>query len=440
MKKIIALWGVLILLSGCGQIEQMSDNNDSTNSDTTQANNIEEKAVTPTTSFEATRVSSESVTTADAGLFGNNKADDNYVLGMAVLRSLWQDDQDSNHLISPVSLSFALAMLQNGAEGDTKDQITNLLGEKDNLNEAYKNIMLYLTQDSNEDQALAIANSYWMRNDLTPKQAFIDTLKAAYDAEVYISDFTSSYTVDNMNQWVEEQTNGMLKDTIDQLDPDTLSILMNTIYFKGTWVDQFEENATSDQDFYVTEADTKTVSMMHQTSSFSYYEGEACQSIILPYIGGTEIVVILPKNTLDNYMQSATDEELATIVSGTEFEYSSVNLKLPKFTFEAKNDLNDILNSLGMIDAFSKDTAEFGLIIEELQPVWVSRIFQNTKIDLDEVGTEAAAVTVIVTKTEEAMMETEEPLVMTCDRPFLFIIKDSVTDLPIFMGTYSGPM
>ena len=152
-------------------------------------------------------------------------------------------------------------MIQNGAEGDTKDQITTLLGEEANLNEAYKNIMLYLTQDSDENQVLAIANSYWMRNDLTPKQAFIDTLKAAYDAEVYISDFTSSDTVDNMNQWVEEQTNGMLKDTIDQLDPDTLSILRNTIYFKGTWVDQFEENATSDQDFYVTEADTKTVSM-----------------------------------------------------------------------------------------------------------------------------------------------------------------------------------
>ncbi|MDA3847689.1 MAG: serpin family protein [Vallitaleaceae bacterium] len=437
MKQLIALGGVLILLSGCGQIEQSTNTNIDINSDTTTPTNIEAVAVEPTTTFEVTRVNKESVTSADAGLFGSDKADDNYVLGMEVLRSLWLDDPDSNHLISPVSLSFALAMLQNGAQGDTKDQITALLGEEENLNEAYKNIMLYLTQDSGENQALAIANSYWMRDDMTPKQAFIDTLKASYDAEVYISDFTSTDTVDSMNQWVEEQTNGMLKDTIDQLDPDTLSILMNTIYFKGTWVDEFEANATSDQIFYVTEDITETVSMMHQTNSFNYYEDETCQTIVLPYIGGTEMVVILPKDTLNNYMLSVTDEVLGTLVVGDGFEYNSVRLSLPKFTFDAKNDLNDILKSLGMIDAFSKEVAEFGLMIEEAQPVWVSRIFQNTKIDLDEAGTEAAAVTVIEMKTESAM-EMEEPLVMTCDQPFLFVIKDSVTDLPIFMGTYTG--
>jgi serine protease inhibitor len=366
MKQLIALGGVLILLSGCGRIEQSPNPNIDTNSDITTPTNIEAVAVEPTTTFEVTRVNKESVTSADAGLFGSDKADDNYVLG-------------------------------------TKDQITALLGEEENLNEAYKNIMLYLTQDSGENQALAIANSYWMRDDMTPKQAFIDTLKASYDAEVYISDFNRTDTVYSMNQWVEEQTNGMLKDTIDQLDPDTLSILMNTIYFKGTWVDEIEANATSDQIFYVTEDITETVSMMHQTNSFNYYEDETCQTIVLPYIGGTEMVVILPKDTLNNYMLSVTDEVLGTLVVGDGFEYNSVRLSLPKFTFDAKNDLNDILKSLGMIDAFSKEVAEFGLMIEEAQPVWVSRIFQNTKIDLDEAGTEAAAVTVIEMKTESAL-------------------------------------
>jgi len=437
MKKLIAIGGVLILLSGCGRIEPSSNTETDTDSSTSNSTNMATMQAKSTTTFEVTPVSSDLVTTGDAGLFASDKADSNYALGMEVLRSLWLDNPESNHLISPVSLSFALAMLQNGAQGDTKEQITALLGEEENLNEAYKNIMLYLTQGSDEDRALAIANSYWMRDDLTPKQAFIDTLKASYDAEVYISDFTSNDTLDAMNQWVEDQTNGMLKDTIDQLDPETLSILMNTIYFKGTWVDEFQANATSEQNFYTTEDETKTVNMMHQTNTYNYYEDETCQSVVLPYIGGTEMVVILPKDTLNKYMESVSDEALGSIVVGDGFEYNSVILSLPKFTFEAKNDLNDILKNLGMIDAFSEGTADFSLMSEENQPVWVSRIFQNTKIDLDEAGTEAAAVTVVEMKTTAAM-PAEEPVEMTCERPFLFIIKNSVTDLPIFMGTYSG--
>lgn len=431
MKKIIVMICVLAVISGCAQ----SRPNQTQSSGSTPSSTSHVESVQATDPYELEQINVSEVT-SEGGQYGNWMSGYNYTLGMDVLNYMMQEDSDSNHMFSPLSLSFALAMLQNGAEGETKEQINDLLGQAD-VNEAYQDIMMYLMQNNDEDNQMILANSFWLRNDMTPEQNFIDVLEAAYDADVFISDFNNSATVDEMNQWVEDKTNELLKDTIDQLEADTLAILMNTIYFKAAWSEQFDENATWDQDFYINADETTSVDMMHQSEYFRYYEDETCQSVVLPYNNGTEMVVILPKDDIHDYVLNLDDDTLRDLVTGEGFESNEVELALPKFSYDSKIELNDVLMSLGMTNAFSQDSADFSNVVQEDVQVWVSRIFQNTTIDLNEQGTEAAAVTVVEMKFTSALID-GEPIIMTCDRPFMFIIKDRSTDIPLFMGTYTG--
>lgn len=433
MKKIILIMCIMVMASGCAITQPHQSQSSGTSSSTvTKPSQIVEAGE----HYQVEKVNASDVTSNPDGQFGNAFSAINFQLGMDVLKSMLSESPDDNHMFSPLSLSFALAMLQNGAEGDTKDQINALLGDVD-VNEAYKNIMMYLTQNNDEDQKLLLANSFWLRNEMTPEQSFIDQLQASYDADVFISDFNNTATVDDMNQWVEDQTNNLLKDTIDQLDPDTLAILMNTVYFKAAWAEQFDEDATLEEEFFINNEESTSVDMMHQSAYFRYYEDESCQSIILPYMNGTEMVIILPNDNINDYVMNLDHEILSDLVTGQGFESNQVELALPKFNFDSKIELNDVLMSLGMTDAFSEDLATFPNIVQEDVQVWVSRIFQNTTIDLNEQGTEAAAVTVVEMKFTSAMPDSN-PIRMTCDRPFMFIIKDTTTDMPLFMGTYTG--
>ncbi len=366
-------------------------------------------------------------------------------MGFELMQEMVKKNQDKNLLFSPTSLAFALAMLENGAEGETKSGILKVLGEAEpEINDRYNIWMNYLNDlDKGEDSEtpgikMKIANSLWFKEQFEPKKEFVNILKAFYDAQVYRSDFSDPKTVDQMNQWVEDQTNHLLKGTFDKIEAEAIAYLMNTVYFKGTWVHEFFESATKEEPFFKTETDKTMVNMMHMTHRLSYYEDELCQMTSLPYYGGSSLVLFLPKGNLSDFMSHLKYDDFQKMIHSEQKQWQSLDLSLPKFDYEVRNELNDLLTEKGMGRAFSSDEAEFGAMIEiEDENVYISSIFQNARIILDEKGTEASAVTVVKGETTSAMPS--EQVTFKCDKPFLYIIKDDKSDAVLFMGLVREP-
>jgi serpin B len=377
---------------------------------------------------------------------GNKLAPPITELGIEMMNRILKDHSASNVLVSPLSLSIALEMLQNGAEEETKEEILKVIGRMnenmdasnkvvEGMYDENKALLTYLNNKSNDELKVAVANSMWMRDDMTFQKSFVDALSGSYDAQAFNVNFMKESTLSDMNQWVEDKTNGMLKDTLKSLDPNTLLVLMNTVYFKGAWENEFWENSTQEKDFYVTSDNIKKVDMMYQKESFHYIEDKHTQIVHLPYKGNMEMILVLPSIDIESWLNDLTAEDMIAIINREGTSREDVQLSLPKFEFEVNNNLNDLLQDMGMIKAFDAENAEFSKVIEEDGQVWVSKIFQNAKIILDEKGTEAAAVTVVEVAEESAMPESE-PIAMTCDRPFFFVIKDNTTGIPLFMGVY----
>ena len=223
-------------------------------------------------------------------------------MGYELIQEMVQNNADENLLLSPVSLSFALAMVQNGAEGETHQGILTAMNESgQDLNERYNLLMNYIN-DLNEEEhkeqpgiTIKTANSLWLRDGLDPEEDFVNNLSRYYAAQVYKADFSSPKTIDAMNKWVENQTNHLLKDTIRQIEDRVISYLMNTVYFKGTWQTEFHEYATQNESFYLSDGTEKESAMMHQSINLPYYEDDRMQITSLPYYGGSSMPLIPPK-------------------------------------------------------------------------------------------------------------------------------------------------
>lgn len=367
--------------------------------------------------------------------------------GFEIFEIIYNDDKHVNHLMSPISLVYALAMVQNGAAGETQSQILRTLnfdGPLDNTSyNEVMNIYNYMEATSTEDQPnaiLTLANSLWMREDLTPEQDFVDTLKSYYDAEVYTVDFTTTETVSNMNKWVEDKTKGLLKDTFKEFDPETVAALINTLYFKGIWRSDFAESATSKMPFELGDGSKIDVDMMKNMGYYPYRETESAQIISMGYYGDLRMLVYLPKEHLDAFF---TDDVAQIIMLGSEedaFESVRVDIYFPKFDFEANNNLKEILISMGMEMPFDRMNADFTkLVVASEGNVFINNIFQNARIIVDEEGTEAAAVTVVEMAATSAVPEPDEPIVFKCDHTFMFVIQDSITGANLFMGVVNNP-
>ncbi|MBI9012620.1 MAG: serpin family protein [Clostridiales bacterium] len=365
--------------------------------------------------------------------------------GYDVLDLLYSNDASGNLLFSPISMTSALSMLENGASGITKDEILDVLNiESDlNLNETYNALInrFYTISDNDdvEDRpviTINLANSFWFRNNnLDIKQSYIDIVRSFYDGDIYSVDFGKSETKDSMNTWIEDRTNGLLKNTIGKTSSLDIAYLINTLYFKGQWMDEFPKHNTKKEDFTLDNQQKVTVDMMHSLAGRSYFESEDVQVVALNY-SNASMYVVLPKENIGMFIEKHDYEDIHDMISDA--EYKEVDLYFPKFKFSSNNDLIKILKSLGMPSAFDYSTAEFDDMIESSGDFAVSKAFQNTIIEVDEEGTEAAAVTVIAV-TESAMVEPEEPVLMNCNRPFMIIIKERSSDCDLFIGIVQDP-
>jgi len=365
--------------------------------------------------------------------------------GFNAFKEIHKTVPTDNIVFSPLSLTTALSMLEEGAGSETKKEIRAVLNipEDAELSKLFNQIITRFDEitaigkeENSKNISLKLANSIWFRKEnLSVHEDYISTIKTLYNGELFSVDFSSSGTKDLMNLWIDESTNHLLEGTIKKTRSDNIAYLINTIYFKGEWIDPFNEQLTKKETFTTDQNDSFDVDMMYQKDSMKYYEDDFLQMVALNYPQST-LYVFLPKDNLDSMLESI---EYTSLNKGIESgNYSSVELSLPKFNYKNNTNLKDLLIELGMPLAFDASHADFSKMIDSNTNVYVSNAFQNATIALDEKGTEAAAVTVIE-MTESAAPDIEEAKIMNCNKPFLFLLKENKSRSDLFIGVVNNP-
>ena len=341
---------------------------------------------------------------------------------------------EKSKILSPLSITFALGMLNNGANGQTLQEINQTLGFGEAGADAINAFCQKMLKESNslDDRTKAmIANTIFVNEGLGYRlqEGFIDKANTYYDAQPQNRDFDDGETMDVINQWANDHTMGMIPSVLDSLtfDPTSVSYLLNALYFKGMWSNPFNKEETQDEPF----GGGDDVPMMHkERDGCLYAENDLYQAIRLPYGNGAyRMDIFLPR-------EDKTVGEVLETLNGNnwqpEYQYTDVDLKLPRFETSTKQPLTKVMAELGMPTAF-KDIAEFPFFCNV--PVYIGTMFQVAKIKLDEEGTEAAAVTVI---TVEATSLPPVPKQFHANRPFLYVISEQSTGTIFFIGQYTG--
>ena len=344
-------------------------------------------------------------------------------LGFALLKELYAGD--GNVMLSPASLTMALGMAAEGAEGETLAAILRALGAEDAS--ALSNVV---------PEEIKSANAAFVAQGLELKEAYIDRLNEAYGAEWFELD---AEVVEKVNAWVAEHTDGLIDRLLsDAPDPQTGLILINAIAMDAKWAKPFEAYNTIEDSFHAPEGDV-TVEMMYQQDFFDYVERDGLQIIRLPYADGAlSMWIALPGEGvsigLDGLLDALAEQGMAYLKDGA--QEREVDLFLPKFDLTTENSLSDALKALGVEAPFGSD-ADFSGVSEV--PLRIDEILQKVRVQLDEEGTKAAAATAAMVACM-AMLPEEEPVEMRVDRPFAFVIADGETDSVCFAGVVENPV
>lgn len=363
--------------------------------------------------------------------------------GFDLYHILSKESRDENIIISPLSISLALTMTYNGAEGKTAAEMAEVLGvdgmELDKINLSNGQLLEELSVEI-EDVRLDIANSLWARDGLEFNPTFLERTSRHYKAELRTLDFRSPSANRVINGWVSEKTQGMIKELLDQIPGDAILYLVNAIYFKGGWTKEFDPEETREGDFHLPDDCTKSVPMMRRSDKFLYFAGEGFRAVSLPY--GDERVsmhLFLPDmdSSLEEFHKSLDIESWNAWMGSYRKKRGSVTL--PRFKTEYKKLLNEPLEDLGMVSAFDDADADFSkMIVTPEGNVVISRVIHEAIIEVNEEGTEAAAATAVEMKMTSVRIE-EDPFVMVFDRPFFFAIRDNSTGSVLFMGSIVDP-
>ncbi len=340
--------------------------------------------------------------------------------------------------VSPLSVTYALGMLANGAVGDTQKEILEGLefrsGKVDDINSLCHQLMME-SPKLDKSTKVSIANAVVANKNKPLQPDFKNVVEKQYQALVTNQDFSSPATLSFINLWASELTHGMVPKLLDRVHPDAVTYLLNALYFKGIWYHKFDKKRTQQESF--TQADGKklTVKMMHQKERFFAAENDNYQTVVLPYGNGSyEMVVLLPREgkDLSSLLQTMDAKKWKDNLKNT---YSSeVDLKLPRFTSAYTRELNDVLKLLGMNTMFERGKADLTKMSKA--KAFVSMVLQKAKIEVDEEGSKAAAVTVV--ETLDAAAPPSRPIMFHANRPFMYAIVEHSTGTIFFMGTYQG--
>jgi serine protease inhibitor len=305
------------------------------------------------------------------------------------------------------------------------------------LNKANASLISILDRNSKNIQ-LNIANSIWLNKKFHFQTDFARNNRDYFQAKIQEIDINDGQSPKMINNWVKKSTKDKIEKIVDSpLDANLVPILINAIYFKGDWKDEFDKQQTEERTFYLADGTTKAVPLMTLTKKLAYMENENFQTVSLPYGDGKiSMKVFLPKeNTnLVAFEKMLTNDNWKKWSS--EFHEKEGTIMLPKFQLEYEVLLNEPLKRLGLTTAFDKG-ANFTKMIKENDPIWISKVKQKTFIDVNEEGTEAAGATSVEMKTESAIMD--KPFHMEVNRPFFIVITDDDTGMILFMGAITNP-
>lgn len=379
--------------------------------------------------------------TADAASF----ASDNRGFAFDLYRDL--ADAEKNLFFSPYSISVALAMTYAGAEGETEAEIRDAMHfglPEPTLHQAFNRTTRtlqgrseQLAPDSDGDGfELSIVNQAFGQNGYPFLDDYLDVLAIHYGSGLFGVDFGDSENVRQLiNDWVADQTAQRIEDLLPpgSLTSDTRLVLTNAIYFKASWLFEFDPDATEDGDF---EAPSGPVSvpMMHQTLEAAYSEGDDYQALALPYVSpDVQMVFILPADGAFAEVSSSLSDTLFQEALDA-METHTATVTLPRFQFESEQQLKPSLGNLGMPTAFTAD-ADFTALAGGVEPLWIDEVYHKAFVALDETGTEAAAATAVVITTESATPLAE----ISFNRPFIVAIYDEPTGQILFLGHVVDP-
>ena len=351
-----------------------------------------------------------------------------------------------NVFVSPYSISTALAMVYVGAQGKTKDQISAVLNYSQNHSvhsKQFQSMKLFLDSIvSDQTIQLTNANSMWIQDEYPILPVYKKQLNDFFYAAIENVNFEESEKVRNtINSWIENNTNKRIKDMIQPgvINSLTRVVLANAIFFKANWVKQFDKKATETLPFYTSPKKSKQVSFMRKEDRFLFKQDKDSKMLVLPYDQEKLSMILLLPKTIEG-IKAVEHSHLNTNFNSeiSECEYKKVSIAIPVFTFTTFYELNAILKSMGITDAFSSKNADFSLINPD-KTLYISDVLHKAFIDVNEQGTEAAAATVIAMRTYSAAPEQETAEEFIADHPFVFIIRENTYGTILFMGRCSNP-
>ncbi|MCA9734663.1 MAG: serpin family protein [Deferribacteres bacterium] len=355
--------------------------------------------------------------------------------GLTIFKKMAEAESDENLFISSLSISIALGMTLNGANGETKTAMENTLGfaalSSEDINQSYRDLIDLLT-GLDAKVEFNIANSIWSREGMPFLESFYNTNKSYFDAECRSLNFADPQTLEIINGWISDKTNGKIEDMLDYIPPDAVMYLINAIYFNGTWTYAFDEERTADHLFTDNNGQYLTCKMMWQKSEFNYLENDLFQAIDLPYGNGHfSMTIFLPNvsNSVETIISQMSQNQWQSWLKA--FTLDSINVGLPKFKLEYKEELSKILTDLGMGIAFSGG-ADFSKLLDG-GGIYISRVIHQSFLEVDEAGTEAAAATIVEMRETSAGGGPVEKF-MIINRPFIFVIRDHHSQTNLFMG------
>ncbi|MEG4517526.1 MULTISPECIES: serpin family protein [unclassified Microcoleus] len=360
----------------------------------------------------------------------------NTKFGFNLFNTLTKQQPNQNIFISPTSVALALSMAYNGVSGETKQEMTKVLEltgmtpqEINAANQALQNS--FQKVDSNVQ--VLIANSLWAQQGFSLKPEFMQTNQQYYNSNLTELDFMNPQALSIINNWVSQKTQGKIDKIVDKITPGEVLFLINAIYFKGNWKTPFDKSQTANKTFFLPNGISKQHPMMSQKGFYWYYETDKFEAVSLPYgkQGSLSMYIFLPRlnSNLETFLQQLTAENWNEWMQ--EFTHINATIEIPRFQIEYEVELQNTLTALGMAGIFDISKADFSPMTDD--NVAVASVKHKTFVEVNEEGTEAAAITSI------QLTRSASPFQMNVNRPFFCAIRDNTTGTILFMGTIVDP-
>ncbi len=342
-----------------------------------------------------------------------------------------------NSMFSPLSLNMALGMLAEGAEGSTKEALDKYLGTDGYgaFAESYMKLAKenYNGKSGKDDNYFEIANSFWGDDAFPFRQEYKDAVNRKFDAEIRCMDFGSKdKVISEVNRWVSDKTHKMIPTLLEDIAPETVAILVNTVYFESAWDAEWEYDTNNKDTFTLLDGSSKELTLM-RNSGGAYFENDKATAFGCTYKNGLKFIGILPKETGDFTIEAL---DITSLLASETYEYN-VTACMPKLTFDTNLPLADALSAAGLSEIFERDKADFSGMSEA--DLWVSDVLQKTRLELDEHKTKASAATGIMMNGAGAMPKEDMRREVFLDRPFAFVIYDSAENQIVFLGKVTEP-